>query len=46
MTAAACVMQNDQIAKHVRGYPEQLLRHRHPADAGAEGARPTSWSAR
>ena len=39
MTAAACIVQNDQIAKHVRDYPRKLLRHRHPADAGAEGRR-------
>ena len=37
LTTATSIIQNDQIAKHVRDYPKQFLRHRHAADAGAEG---------
>ena len=39
ITTAACVIQNDQIAKHVRDYPKSFYGIATLADAGAEGRR-------
>ena len=39
LTTETSIIQNDQIAKHVPRLSEELLRHRHDADAGAEGGR-------